>query len=104
MEVNSFVTRPVDEIPGVKYPTQNPSVPTPTSRPKVEKTPTPVKIQKVPSAEKSPIFVPVENPSITGYNSQDKKDSSTLKIILFLTGVLIFGGGLVFLYHTRVKG
>jgi len=105
MKVDSFVTRPVDEIPGVKYPTQNPAVPTITPRPKVNKEPTPVKIQEVPSAEKSPIFVPVENPSITGnYNPQDKKDSSTLKVVIFLFGVLIIGGGLIFLYRTRMKG
>ena len=104
LECNALVTRPVDEIPGVTYPTQNPNVPTPTSRPKINKQPTPVKPISEPTVSKSPIFVPIESEVIVSDPAPHKGGSSVLKIAIFAVGGLILVGGLIFLYKTQMKG
>lgn len=98
----AFVSKPVDKIPGVKFPTPNPDVPTLAPKPTVQSNRTqltPLYIITTPTANPTPIFQEIKE---EGSDTKDNKQgSSTLKIILFLMGSVLIGGGLIFFYKTK---
>ena len=98
----AFVSKPVDKIPGVKLPTPNPDVPTLAPKPTVQSNKTqltPLYIITTPTANPTPIFQEIKEEGTDP--KENKHGSSTLKIILFLLGAVLIGGGLIFFYKTK---
>jgi len=96
----AFVTRPVDKIPGVDLPTPNPRVPTlpPPEATVSNNNPTPLYSIPKPTSMSTPIFQEMDNPD---EQEQPKNNSQTIKIVLFILGILVLVGGFLFVYRTK---
>ncbi|MEQ8191540.1 MAG: hypothetical protein ABRQ39_26475 [Candidatus Eremiobacterota bacterium] len=96
----AFVTRPVDKIPGVDLPTPNPKVPTlpPPPATVTGDNPTPLYSIPKPTSMATPIFQEIDDDDA---KEQPGKSSQTLKIVLFILGILVLVGGFMFFYRTK---
>jgi len=98
----AFVSRPVDNIPGVAFPTPNPAIPTSAPNPTIvpdTQTVKPVYQITTPTSNPTPLFQEIKEETVS---TDKKQSSSTLRIILFLLGTVVIVGGLIFFY--KMKG
>jgi len=96
----AFVTRPVDKIPGVDLPTPNPKVPTlpPPPATVTGDNATPLYSIPKPTSMATPIFQEIDDDDA---KEQPGKSSQTIKIVLFILGILVLVGGFMFFYRTK---